>query len=76
MPISKVNRNYQVTIPKEVRQKAKIGKGDSVLVEFDEKEEIVKLTPPTRGKRKTWKFGSKLTVERIESSIERGQSLS
>ncbi|HZW58230.1 MAG TPA: AbrB/MazE/SpoVT family DNA-binding domain-containing protein [Nitrososphaerales archaeon] len=74
MPISKVNRNYQVTIPKEVRQRAKIGRGDSVLVEFDEEEEIVKLSPPKRGKRKTWRFGSRLTVERIEASIDRGQS--
>jgi antitoxin PrlF len=74
MPISKINRNYQVTIPKEVRQRAKIERGDSVLIEFDEKEEIVKLRPPKRGKRKTWKFGSKLTVEHIEGSIERGQS--
>lgn len=74
MPISKVNRNYQVTIPKEVREKAKIGRGDSVLVEFDEKEEMVKLIPPKRGKRKTWEFGSKLTVGQIERSIERGQS--
>ncbi len=74
MPIIKVNSNYQVTIPKDVRQKAKITKGDSVLVEFDEEEEVVKINPPKRGKRRTWKFGSKLTVERIEASIERGQS--
>lgn len=74
MPISKVNSNYQVTIPAEVRKKAKIARGDTVLVEFDEKEELVKLTPPMRGRRKTWKFGSKLTVEGIEQGIERGQS--
>jgi uncharacterized protein len=74
MPISKVNRNYQVTIPKAVRQKAKIGRGDMVLVEYDESEEIVRLTPPKRGKRKSWKLGEKLTVEKIEADIAKGQS--
>ncbi len=73
MPISKVNRNYQVTIPREVRQKAKIGKGDSVLVEYDEEEGLVKVRPPIRGKRKTWKLGASLTVTEIEKDIERGQ---
>jgi antitoxin PrlF len=76
MPISKVNRNYQVTIPKAVRQKAKIGKGDSVLVEYDEVEAVVRLMPPKRGKRKTWKLGERLNVKKIEADIERGQSLS
>jgi antitoxin PrlF len=74
MPISKVNRNYQVTIPKAVRQRAKIGKGDLVLVEYDEKEAVVRLKPPKRGKRKTWKLGEKLTIKRIEADIESGQS--
>jgi AbrB family looped-hinge helix DNA binding protein len=76
MPISKVNGNYQVTIPKAVRQKARIDKGDLVLVEYDEKEEIVRLKPPKRGKRKSWKLGERLTVEKIEADIERGQSQS
>lgn len=74
MPISKVNRNYQVTIPKDVRQKAKIVEGDTVLVEYDEKEDIIKVKPPVRGKRKTWKLGTRLTVEEIEIDIERGQT--
>ncbi len=72
MPISKVNRNYQVTIPKEVRQKAKIEKGDTVMIEYDEKQAIVKVKPPVRGKRKTWKLGTRLTVSDIEEAIERG----
>ncbi len=74
MPISKVNRNYQVTIPKNVREKAMIEKGDVVLVEYDEKEALVKVKPPVRGKRKTWKIGARLTVADIEKDIERGQS--
>jgi len=73
MPISKVNRNYQVTIPRDVRHRAKIERGDAVLVEYDEEEGLVKLRPPMRGKRRTWKLGARLTVAEIEADIERGQ---
>ena len=74
MPISKVNTNYQVTIPKEVRTRANIERGDSVIVEFDEEEGTVLVRPPTKGKRKTWKLGRKLTAKDVELGIERGQS--
>jgi len=74
MPVSKVNSNYQVTIPKEVREKAKISKGDSVLVEYDEEEAVVRVRPPMRGKRRTFKLGVGLTVKDIEDAIERGRA--
>jgi len=74
MPISKVNRNYQVTIPKEVRTKAGIERGDSVLVEYDDEGGLVMVRPPVKGKRKAWRFGARLTVEQIEEGIERGQT--
>jgi len=74
MPVSKINRNYQVTIPKEVREKAKIERGDSVLVEYNEDEGLVVVKPPLRGKRKMWKLGSRLTVAEIEADIERGKA--
>ena len=74
MPTSKVNRNYQVTIPKIVRQKARIDKGDTVMVEYNEDKDTILVSPPKRGKRKTWMLGRKLTVEQIEAGIERGQS--
>lgn len=74
MPISKVNSNYQVTIPKEVRVKARIEKGDSVLVEYDEEDGLVMVRPPAKGRRKTWKLGAKLTVGQIEQGVEAGQS--
>ncbi len=73
MPISRVNRNYQVTIPKEVRTKARIERGDSVLVEYDEEDKLVKVRPPTKGRRTTWKLGARMTVEQIEAGIERGK---
>ena len=74
MPVSKINRNYHVTIPKEVRKKAKIERGDSVLVEYNEDEGLVVVKPPLRGKRKMWKLGSRLTVAEIEADIERGKA--
>jgi AbrB family looped-hinge helix DNA binding protein len=74
MPISKVNSNYQVTIPKEVREKAKIAKGDTVLVEYDDEEAVVVVRPPVRGRRKTFRLGTALTMKEIEESIERGMT--
>jgi AbrB family looped-hinge helix DNA binding protein len=73
MPISRVNTNYQVTIPKEVRTKARIDKGDSVLVEYDEEEGLVMVRPPTKGRRSSWRLGTRVTVKQIEEGIERGQ---
>jgi AbrB family looped-hinge helix DNA binding protein len=75
MPVSKVNSNYQVTIPKGVRERAKISKGDSVLVEYDEEEDVVKVKPPTRGRRRTFRLGGGgLSVRDIEEAIERGRT--
>lgn len=74
MPTSKVNSNYQITIPKNVRRLAKIERGDTVLVEYDEEEGTVKLSPPKRGRRGTWKLGTRLTAKEIEEDIERGQT--
>ena len=74
MPVSKVNRNYQMTIPRDVRRKAKIGRGDTVMVEYDEEAGLVVVRPPLRGRRKTWRLGRRLTVDEIEADIERGQS--
>jgi len=74
MPVSKVNSNYQVTIPKDVRERAKISKGDSVLVEYDEEEAVVRVKPPLRGKRKTLRLGENLSVKEIEEAIERGRT--
>ena len=74
MPVSKVNSNYQVTIPKDVRERAKISKGDSVMVEYDEEEAVVRVKPPVRGKRKTLRLGETLSVREIEEAIERGRT--
>lgn len=73
MPISKVNSNYQVTIPKDVRDKAKISKGDSVLVEYDDEQDVVRVKPPVRGRRRTFRLGESLTMKGIEDAIEKGR---
>jgi AbrB family looped-hinge helix DNA binding protein len=73
MPMSKVNSNYQVTIPKDVRDKAKISKGDSVLVEYDDEQAVVRVKPPVRGRRRTFRLGESLTMKGIEDVIEKGR---
>jgi AbrB family looped-hinge helix DNA binding protein len=73
MPMSKVNSNYQVTIPKDVRDKAKISKGDSVLVEYDDEQAVVRVKPPVRGRRRTFRLGESLTMKGIEDAIEKGR---
>ena len=75
MPLSKVNRNYQITIPKDVRRKAKIDRGDTVMLEFDEEAGVIVIRPPRRGRRITWNFGRRVTVEEIETDIEGRQSI-
>ena len=43
MPLVRVTRNFQVSIPKEVRAKLNIEEGD--LVEVDERDGEIVLTP-------------------------------
>ncbi len=67
--IVKVTRNYQVTIPAEIRSKLGIREGDYLKVDLEgNKIVIVKLEQ----KRKTIRLGKPLDVEDIEKSIERG----
>jgi len=72
MPSTKVTQNYQVTIPSGVREKAGIKVGDVVAIEYDERRGVIKIKPPWKGKRRTTKLGSRLTVQEIEASIEKG----
>ena len=41
MPKAKVTRNYQVTIPEEVRRKVKLNEGDMVEVQALDAERII-----------------------------------
>ena len=35
MPLTKVTRNYQITLPKEVREQASVNVGDTIVVTVD-----------------------------------------
>ena len=72
MPTSKVTRNYQITIPQEIRASAELEEGDTLTLEYDEEENLILIKLPRRGRRSTLRLGRSLTVEEIESSIERG----
>ena len=71
MPRVKVTRNFQVTIPAEVRAKLGIKEGDLMEVYTDDKGRIV--MEKVKKRRKTLKSGRKLTIEEINSIIERGR---
>ncbi len=67
--VVKVTRNYQVTIPAGVRERAGIREGDLVEVSYDEKEGVVKIAP-VRRKRLTIRLGRSISVEEMERAVE------
>jgi len=67
----KVTRNYQVTIPAEIRRVLGIEEGDILEVTLDESSKKVVMEKVER-RRKTLKAGVKLTPETIEKLIEEG----
>ena len=69
MILTKVTRNYQITIPAEIRKKLNIKEGEYLKVEL-EGDKIV-LSKASR-EWKTVRLGKKLTIEEIEKSIKRG----
>ncbi len=68
--IVKVTRNYQVTIPKAVRESAGIGEGDYLEVSLDGEGRIVMRK--VRRDRKKLRLGRKLTPEEIEKIVRIG----
>jgi len=72
MALTKVTRNYQITIPSEIRKRLNIKEGEYLRVEV-EGDRIV-LTKANK-KWRTVRLGKKLTIEEIEESIERGLTL-
>ena len=67
----KVTRNYQITIPSEIRRKVGINIGDLLIMTYDEKRGEI-IIKKAEERRKTFKIGRKLTPEEIEDFIERG----
>ncbi|MGB9806454.1 MAG: AbrB/MazE/SpoVT family DNA-binding domain-containing protein [Thermoproteota archaeon] len=67
--IVKVTRNYQITIPSEIRERFKVKEGDFLVVSYDEEENVIKIMP-FKKKRLTIKLGRNVTVEEIEKAVE------
>ena len=69
MSLTKVTRNYQITIPSDVRKKLGIKVGDILLVEVEDGKVVLKKSelelPLLPG-------GKGLTVEEIEDTILEG----
>ncbi|AHL22868.1 MULTISPECIES: AbrB/MazE/SpoVT family DNA-binding domain-containing protein [Thermococcus] len=69
MSLTKVTRNYQITIPSDVRKKLGIKVGDILLVEVEDGKVVLKKSelelPLLPG-------GKGLTVEEIEETIIEG----
>ncbi len=68
---AKVTRNYQVTIPLEIRERLGIKEGDLVKFILDERSGKVYLVRVTE-RRIRLRAHRKLTIEEIEEIIERG----
>ena len=65
----KVTRNFQITIPSEIREKLGIKEGDFVDIALDEKEGII-IVKPYRRKWTTVRLNRPLTQEDIDRVIE------
>ena len=69
MPITKVTRNYQITIPAEIRKALGIKEGELLEVTLENGKIIIKRL---KKERKTLKLNKKLSPEEIEKAIEEG----
>lgn len=69
MPVTKVTRNYQITIPAEIRKALGIKEGELLEVKLENGKIVIERL---KKERKTLKLGKKITPEEIEESIEEG----
>lgn len=69
MAVTKVTRNYQVTIPAEIRKALGIKEGELLEVKLEGDRIVLQRL---RKKRKTLKLGKSMSVEEIEKSIKEG----
>ena len=69
MKLIKVTRNYQITIPAEIRKSLDIREGEYLKAELQGNRIIL---TKANIEWKTVKLGKKLTIREIEKSIERG----
>ncbi len=69
MGITKVTRNYQITIPAEVRKALGINEGELLEVNLEGDKIVIQRL---KKRRKRLKLGRNITPEEIEESIEEG----
>ncbi|NJE10171.1 AbrB/MazE/SpoVT family DNA-binding domain-containing protein [Thermococcus sp. MAR1] len=69
MRVTKVTRNYQITIPAEIRKALGIREGELLEVHLEGDRIVLKRL---ERKRKRLKIGRKLPPEDIEKAIEEG----
>ena len=69
MPVTKVTRNYQITLPAEIRKALRIREGELLDVELEGDKIVIKRF---RRERPTLKLGRPITPEEIEKAIEEG----
>lgn len=67
----KVTRNFQITIPAEIRRKLNLKLGDILDVCYDEERNEIVIRKVLEH-RKTFKAGRKLTPKEIEDLIRSG----
>lgn len=63
MPLTKVTRNYQITIPAEIRKALGIKEGEYLDVELRGDEIVIKRA---KRKWKTFRLGREVTEEELE----------
>jgi len=64
----KVTRNFQITIPADIRSRISIKEGDYVEVELDEEGGVI-LVKPYRRRWTTLRLGRSLSPEDIEEIV-------
>ncbi|CAD5244098.1 AbrB/MazE/SpoVT family DNA-binding domain-containing protein [Thermococcus camini] len=69
MNVTKVTRNYQITIPAEIRKALGIREGELLEVHLEGDRIVLKRL---ERKRKRLRIGRKLPPEEIEKAIEEG----
>lgn len=67
----KVTRNYQISIPAEIRKRSNIKLGDILDVRYDEERGEI-IIKKVEDRRRTLRIGRKLLPDEIESLIESG----
>ncbi|WP_199622700.1 AbrB/MazE/SpoVT family DNA-binding domain-containing protein [Paenibacillus alkalitolerans] len=61
---SEIRSKYQITIPEEIRTKAKLSVGDKLLWQYDEvRNEIIVMPKPKSFSDKLWGLGKEIWVD-------------